>query len=198
MTASCLLAGFLRKKGLDCEIYIPRRIDEGYGVNNNAVDDFARRGVSLVITVDCGVTANIEAAHAAELGIDMIITDHHECRDELPEAVAVIDPKRRDCTYVNKSLAGVGVAFKLVCAVEGQDKLAELLDEYGHGFTEPGLKERGYVNHTVKVNYGEDSIEAGTFKKVGSTVRYRILMNFSNLSFYTIFFISIFYCNICI
>ena len=128
MTASCLLAGYLRKKGLDCDIYIPCRLDEGYGVNNNAIDDFARKGVSLVITVDCGVTANEEAAHAAALGIDMIITDHHECRDELPDAVAVIDPKRRDCTYVNKSLAGVGVAFKLVCAVEGQDKLQELLD----------------------------------------------------------------------
>ena len=131
MTASCLLAGFLRKKGLDCEIYIPCRLEEGYGVNSNAIDDFARRGVSLVITVDCGVTANEEAAHAAALGIDMIITDHHECRDELPDAVAVVDPKRRDCTYVNKSLAGVGVAFKLVCAVEGQDRLEELLDEFG-------------------------------------------------------------------
>jgi len=131
MTASCLLAGFLRKNGVNCDIYIPCRLDEGYGVNKNAVEDFARQGVTLVITVDCGVTASEEAELAAALGIDMIITDHHECKDTLPDAVAVVDPKQKDCPYPNKALAGVGVAFKLICAVAGSDRLQELIDEYG-------------------------------------------------------------------
>jgi len=131
MTSSCLLAGFLRKNGVCCDIYIPCRLGEGYGVNKNAITKFAESGVTLVITVDCGVTASEEAALARTLGIDMIITDHHECKEELPEASAVVDPKRKDCPYPNKALAGVGVAFKLICAVAGQENLSELLAEYG-------------------------------------------------------------------
>ena len=130
MTASCLVADYLRERGLTCDIYIPGRIDEGYGVNRPALDELKRKGVTLVITVDCGITAVEEAEYAAGLGMDMVITDHHECGSELPEAAAVVDPKRPDCPYPNKALAGVGVGFKLICAVEGPEKLPELLERY--------------------------------------------------------------------
>lgn len=131
MTASCLLASFFRSKGVDFEIYIPGRMEEGYGVNKAALDALASRGVSLVVTVDCGITAKYEALYAQQIGIDLIITDHHECKEELPQALAVIDPKRKDCPYPNKSLAGVGVAFKLVCALEKSKDIERLLEEYG-------------------------------------------------------------------
>ena len=119
ITSSCMLTDYLRGRGLDCELYIPNRLDEGYGVNKEAIRTLGESGVSLIITVDCGVTTVEEADYASENGIDMIITDHHECRDELPEAAAVVDPKRSDCNYPSQDLAGVGVAFKLLCALEG-------------------------------------------------------------------------------
>ena len=123
ITSTCLLTDWLRGRGLTCYPYIPDRIDEGYGINNGAVDKLAKKGVTLMISVDCGITAAAEAEHAKELGIDVIITDHHECREQtIPDAVAVIDPKQSDCPYPDKDLAGVGVALKLVCAVEGSSK----------------------------------------------------------------------------
>lgn len=131
MTSSCIMYEFLTSLGLECGIYIPGRLDEGYGLNNSAIDLFAEKGVSLIITVDCGITAVEETLHAKELGIDIIITDHHECKAEIPDAIAVIDPKREDCTYPNRNLAGVGVAFKVICALAGESRLAEMLDKYG-------------------------------------------------------------------
>ena len=119
ITASCLMADYLRSCGLDCEIYIPDRIDEGYGINDEAISALHERGVSLVISVDCGVTAITEAESANSLDMDIIVTDHHECPEILPYVAAVINPKRRDSTYPNDILAGVGVAFKLVCAHSG-------------------------------------------------------------------------------
>ncbi len=131
MTSSCVMSEFLRSLGLECSVYIPGRLDEGYGLNTPAIDSFAKDGVSLIVTVDCGITAVEETIYANSLGIDVIITDHHECKDTLPPAVAVVDPKRHDCQYPNKSLAGVGVAFKVVCAAAGSDRLAELMEKYG-------------------------------------------------------------------
>jgi len=119
ITSACLVASYLKSKGAKTEIYIPSRLEEGYGINSDAIRRFAAQGVSLVITVDCGITAIDEAQVALENGIDLIITDHHECREILPKAVAVINPKRPDCAYQNRDLAGVGVAFKLLCALEG-------------------------------------------------------------------------------
>ena len=132
ITSTCLLTEYLRSAGLKTESYIPDRLEEGYGVNKTAIDRLRARGVSLIVTVDCGITAVEETAYAAGQGIDMIITDHHECQAELPGAVAVVDPKRPDCRYENRSLAGVGVAFKLACALEGKeqdllDRLADLV-----------------------------------------------------------------------
>lgn len=131
MTASCLLASYFRSKGVDYEIYIPDRTDEGYGVNNVALDALVSHGVSLIVTVDCGITAIQETDYAKQIGIDLIITDHHECKSQLPDAIAVINPKRRDCLYENRSLAGVGVAFKLVCALERTKDIEYLLTTYG-------------------------------------------------------------------
>ena len=118
ITAACLLTDWLRSKGVETELYIPDRIEEGYGLNTAAIQALHARGVGLLVTVDCGVTALEEARAAADLGMDMIITDHHECKETLPRCIAVVDPKRPDCPGC-KSLAGVGVAFKLVCAAEG-------------------------------------------------------------------------------
>ena len=119
ITAASMLTEWLRCKGLETELYIPDRIGEGYGLNAAAIEELYRRGVRLLITVDCGVTALAEAEAAARLGMDMIITDHHECQPELPNCCAVVDPKRPDCPGC-ATLAGVGVAFKLMCAVDGE------------------------------------------------------------------------------
>ena len=131
MTSCVLLARWLRSKGADFEIYIPGRFGEGYGLNRPALDVLKSRGVGLVVTVDCGITAIEEALYARSIGMGLIITDHHECRDLLPEAEAVVDPKRTDCGYPHKALAGVGVAFKLICALERDYSSDELFRKYG-------------------------------------------------------------------
>ena len=130
ITSTCLLTDFLRKQGCDCVPYIPGRLEEGYGLNPIAIEYLHGLGVKLIITVDCGITAVEEAALCRQKGIDLVITDHHECKDTLPEAVAVVDPHRPDCTYPHKTLSGVGVAFKLAAALCGdQDKvLAQYAD----------------------------------------------------------------------
>ena len=125
ITSTCMLTDWLRRKGLTCYYYIPDRNEEGYGLNCGALDSLKARGVSLVITVDCGITAVEETAYAKEIGVDMVITDHHECRpDALPDAAALIDCKREGDPYPNKNLAGVGVALKLLCACEGSSDAA--------------------------------------------------------------------------
>ena len=129
ITATCLVTSWLRDQGIICHPYIPDRNEEGYGLNCSALDKLKEAGVSLVITVDCGITAVEEAAYASQLGIDMIITDHHECRpDALPQVVALVDCKRGGDDYPNKNLAGVGVALKLVCACDGNSE--EMLARY--------------------------------------------------------------------
>ena len=130
ITATCLLTHYLRSQGGNVRYYIPDRLTEGYGVNNQAVEELALQGVTLIITVDCGITALAETAYAASLGVDMIVTDHHECKEKLPDAIAVVDPDRKDCPYPFKDLAGVGVALKLVMAlgsVSGGEKRANAL-----------------------------------------------------------------------
>ena len=130
ITATCLLTDFLRKQGCDCVPYIPGRLEEGYGLNPIAIEYLHSLGVKLIITVDCGITAVEEAALCRQKGMDLVITDHHECKEVLPDAVAVVDPHRPDCTYPHKTLSGVGVAFKLAAALQGdQEKvLAQYAD----------------------------------------------------------------------
>lgn len=118
VTAVSVLYTYLRDLGANVKYYIPNRIGEGYGVNLDAIRAFAADGYTLMITVDTGITAIDEIAAASELSLDTVVTDHHECRPELPNAVAVVNPRRPDCAYPFGELAGCGVAFKLVCALE--------------------------------------------------------------------------------
>ncbi len=122
ITATCLLTEFLQSQGGNVTYYIPARIEEGYGLNQAAIASLQARGVSLIVTVDCGITADEEAAYCRAQGIDLIITDHHECRDVLPPAVAVVDPHRKDQPGPTRCLAGVGVAFKLAAAIVGSQE----------------------------------------------------------------------------
>ena len=118
VTSVCTLLLYLRSKGADVLYYIPNRLGEGHGVSKEAIARFAKEGVGLIITVDTGVTAIEEVAYAKTVGVDFVITDHHECYGELPPAEAVVNPRRPDCPYPFKELAGVGVVFKLICAME--------------------------------------------------------------------------------
>ena len=122
ITSTCLLTDFLRRRGGQCLHYIPGRLEEGYGLNPIAVDYLHSQGVQLIITVDCGITALEEAQLCARLGMDLVITDHHECKPQLPQAVAVVDPHRLDGGYPHKNLSGVGVAFKLAAAIDGDQE----------------------------------------------------------------------------
>ena len=128
ITSTCLLTDFLRRNGADCVSYIPGRLEEGYGLNPIAIHQLHEEGVKLIITVDCGITAVDEAKLCRELGIDLVITDHHECKEVLPEAIAVVDPHRPDGGYPHKTLSGVGVAFKLAAALSGDQD--QVLQEY--------------------------------------------------------------------
>ena len=116
-SVTCLYL-YLRGLGVPVVRYIPNRLREGYGMSRTGVDALAAKGVTLVVTVDTGVTAVREVAYAAGLGMDTVVTDHHECLDALPDCVAVVNPHRPDCPYPFRELAGVGVAFKLICACE--------------------------------------------------------------------------------
>ncbi len=128
ITATCLLTDFICRHGCDCVPYIPGRLEEGYGLNPIAIEQLHREGVTLIVTVDCGITAVEEAKLCRQLGIDLVITDHHACKQILPEAVAVVDPHRPDDRYPHKGLSGVGVAFKLAASLCGSQE--EVLEDY--------------------------------------------------------------------
>ncbi len=130
VTATALLYSYLETRGANVIRYIPDRLTEGYGLNIGAIEHLCEMGVKLIVTVDNGVSAIDEAVRAKELGIDLIITDHHKVGDVLPDAVAVVDPHREDCPSSFKEMSGVGVAFKLACALEGDDGDI-LIEEYG-------------------------------------------------------------------
>ncbi len=127
VTSTTALYLYLKSKGASCRCFIPERISEGYGLNKNSIEAIAKN-TDLIITVDTGITAIEETEFASSLGVDLIITDHHNCRDILPAACAVVNPRRPDCPYPFKQLAGVGVAFKLICALEGNDE--KIIGEY--------------------------------------------------------------------
>lgn len=117
ITSITIMYKFLRKLGIDVSYYLPDRLQEGYGLNNKALDKIKEDGVSLVITVDCGITAIEEVEYAKKIGLDICITDHHECTEDLPKALAIVNPKQKDDTYPFKMFAGVGVAFKVLSAL---------------------------------------------------------------------------------
>ena len=130
VTATCIMIQYLRKMGADCTYYIPDRLGEGYGLNEAAIQTLYDEGCRLLITVDSGITAEEEAEYAQKLGLKLIITDHHECKETLPVAAAVVNPRRMDSEYPFRELAGVGVAFKVICALESHRPIEDLLLEY--------------------------------------------------------------------
>lgn len=130
ITSTCLLTDCLRSMGGQVTPYIPDRLEEGYGLNLEAIQTLAAQGVTLIVTVDCGITAVEEVQFAAGLGVDVVVTDHHECKDPLPAAAAVVDPHRSDCPYPFKGLAGVGVALKLAMAVAGPERARQVFEDY--------------------------------------------------------------------
>jgi single-stranded-DNA-specific exonuclease len=115
-TSVALMQSFLRSMGVDATFYIPDRFKEGYGLSNRGIDIAVERGASLIVTLDCGITAQDAARYSREHGVDLVICDHHTAPEVIPEAVAVLDPKRPDCPYPFKELTGCGVGFKLVQA----------------------------------------------------------------------------------
>lgn len=117
ITSVTVLKSFLEERGLHVGVYIPNRLEEGYGLNKKAVEYIAEQKYSLMITVDCGISAVEEVEYANQLGIETIVTDHHEPGNELPNAIAVVDAKRKDNQYQCRNLAGVGVVFKLIQAI---------------------------------------------------------------------------------
>ena len=146
VTATSLLTGFLRALGCDVVYYIPDRFKEGYGINPRAISTLKQKQVTLVISVDCGITAVDEVTQARALGMDFIVTDHHSSYGRLPEAVAVINPRQADCGYPGKEVAGVGVAFNLALALRRT------------------LREEGFFETVAEPNMGDflDLVSLGT------------------------------------
>lgn len=129
VTATALLFSFLQMTGADVDYYIPSRVDEGYGLNRDAVDKLKKRGTKLIITVDNGISAVEETEYIKSLGMNIVITDHHQPGSVLPGALAVVDPHRSDDTCSCRDLAGVGVAFMLAAALEGGD-VRSIFDDF--------------------------------------------------------------------
>ena len=125
ITSITLLKNFFANSNIDVNTYIPNRLEEGYGLNKNAIREISYSDTTLIITVDCGITGIEEIEYAKKIGIDVIVTDHHEPGEEIPKCIAVIDAKRKDNKYPFNQLAGCGVAFKLMQALATDWKLPE-------------------------------------------------------------------------
>ncbi len=130
VTSTVILYSYLTCLGADVIYYIPSRSHEGYGLNQTAIQSLSQQQISLIITVDNGISAIEEVQYSNQLGMDIIITDHHQVGEKLPEAYAVINPHRKDCPSKFKYLAGVGVVFKLIAAMEGGD-YHSILEQFG-------------------------------------------------------------------
>lgn len=125
ITSVTVVKSFLLERNAQVTHYIPNRLNEGYGLNKNAIEKIAKDGVNLIITVDCGISGIEEVEYANSLGLEVIVTDHHEVGEKLPNAIAVVDAKRKDNTYPFRELAGVGVGFKLIQAISQKLELEE-------------------------------------------------------------------------
>jgi single-stranded-DNA-specific exonuclease len=150
VTGTALLVETLRSFGARVDYSIPLRLRDGYGVCMSALESCAANGSALVVTVDCGISAHVQAKRAGELGIDLIITDHHQPPDMLPEALAILNPSRTDCPFPFKSLAGVGVVFMLLVALRKH------------------LRELGYRSHLPEpdLRFGLDLVALGTIADI--------------------------------
>ena len=129
VTSVSTLYLFLRSIGISCDYHIPSRIGEGYGISTPAIDQIIEDGYTLMVSVDTGITACQEIEYAARRGLETVVTDHHECHSDIPKAVAVVNPKRPDCPYPFKELAGVGVVFKVITALRMKLNERKRIDE---------------------------------------------------------------------
>ena len=125
ITSITVVKNFLLERGANVTQYIPNRLNEGYGLNKDAIKKISDDGINLIITVDCGISGIEEVDYANSLGLEVIVTDHHEVGEVLPNAIAVVDAKRKDSTYPFRELAGVGVGFKLIQAIAQRLELEE-------------------------------------------------------------------------
>ena len=124
-TSTAMMLTFLISQGVDASFFIPNRFQHGYGLSEAGIDQAVERGATLIVALDCGITAVEEAKYASSKGVDLVICDHHRAGDEIPDAAAVLDPKRLDCDYPFKGLSGCGVGFKLIQAVLSELGLPE-------------------------------------------------------------------------
>ncbi|HZU38063.1 MAG TPA: DHH family phosphoesterase, partial [Gemmataceae bacterium] len=134
LTGTAILLQTLKMLGAQADFYVPHRLDEGYGLNLDALGQLAQDGASAIVTVDCGIGSLAEAAEARRLGLELIITDHHPCQEQLPDAAVVVHPRRPGSTYPFDGLSGSGVAFKLAWALcqhaSGGEKVTERFREH--------------------------------------------------------------------
>lgn len=130
ITSVTVLYKYLKEKNVNVDYYIPDRIKEGYGITIGNIEKLKQNGTEVIISVDTGISARNEIEYAISLGLEVIVTDHHESGDDLSDICCVIDPKQKDCNYPFKSLAGVGVVFKLLQALEDNKNLEVLFEKY--------------------------------------------------------------------
>ncbi|MBQ4569355.1 MAG: single-stranded-DNA-specific exonuclease RecJ [Ruminococcus sp.] len=166
VTATSLLFSYLESVGADVMYYIPSRAEEGYGMNHEAIRQLSECGVKLIVTVDNGISAVDEIAYATSLGIDTVVTDHHTVPDVIPRAVAVVDPHQQDCQSPFKELSGVGVALKLVMAIEGEYcDLTSILENFAD------LAALGTIGDVVSLTSENRSIVREGIKYIQNTER---------------------------
>ena len=176
VTSVCTLYLYLKSKGAKVNYYIPNRAGDGYGVSIGAIDMLKTQGTELIITVDTGVTALDEITYATSCGIDTVITDHHECREELPSAVAVINPHRPDCQYPFKELAGVGVVFKFITAFEEKYSPCSRIEAAGRVFEKyADLVAIGTIADVMPIRDENRIIVSYGLKMIENTDRYGLL-----------------------
>ncbi|MDP4132906.1 MAG: single-stranded-DNA-specific exonuclease RecJ [Bacillota bacterium] len=150
ITSCVIMASCLSRLGVCADVYIPNRITEGYGFNRAAIDNIKAKDTNLIISVDCGISSKADIEYARQLGIDVIVTDHHNCPDILPICSAVINPKIQGCIYPFKDLAGVGVTYKLACALLGIDSDSSFLELASLGTVADLVSLRGENRRIVK------------------------------------------------
>lgn len=200
VTATALMYIFLMQCGANVSYYIPNRLEEGYGLNKEAVKEIAARKTNLIITVDCGISATQEVLEASMQGMDIVITDHHQPSKELPVAAyAIVNPMREDDTYPNKTLAGVGVAFKTVMAIrfvlkkydffkQEVPNIRNLLDIVALGTIADVMplvdENRIFVRHGLELMSGENvRIGIDELKKTVESLAVSTKMKTSNIGF---------------
>ena len=188
VVSTVIMYDYLSSRGANVSYYIPDRADEGYGMNRSAVDKLKAQGTQVIITVDNGIACKEEIAYAKSLGIETVVTDHHLPPEELPDAVAVVDPHRKDCPSTFKEVCGAMVAFKVICAIDDKEpeqllyKYADLLSIATIGDVMPLVNEnRGVVKAGINSIKNKARVGVGAIISVGGFDRTTI--NSGRISF---------------